>query len=201
MATPRRDGTVEQVHIFDVNRVSAECKGGWTDRVQSGVLGHSSEVPMRGRKPVPTPLKLLRGNPGKRPINGREPRPRAGAPACPPHLDAEAKAEWARVAPELEVCGVLTHLDRAALAAYCSAWSQVVTLEQKVQQFGEVLMNAAKGTAYRSPYAIALASARRQMLSFMSELGLTPAARSRIQLGGPAGDEDPAERFFRGRTG
>ena len=30
---------------------------------------------MRGRKPKPTALKLLEGNPGKRRINGTEPKP------------------------------------------------------------------------------------------------------------------------------
>lgn len=30
---------------------------------------------MRGRKPKPTHLKLLEGNPGHRPINGAEPKP------------------------------------------------------------------------------------------------------------------------------
>ena len=30
---------------------------------------------MRGRKPVPTALKKLRGNPGKRPLNDAEPKP------------------------------------------------------------------------------------------------------------------------------
>jgi hypothetical protein len=30
---------------------------------------------MRGRKPKPTALRLLEGNPGRRPIRGSEPRP------------------------------------------------------------------------------------------------------------------------------
>jgi hypothetical protein len=32
------------------------------------------EARMRGRKPVPTQVKLLRGNPGKRPLNEGEPQ-------------------------------------------------------------------------------------------------------------------------------
>lgn len=38
---------------------------------------------MRGRKPKPTHLKLLEGNPGHRPINGAEPKPNPGLPTCP----------------------------------------------------------------------------------------------------------------------
>ena len=38
---------------------------------------------MRGRKPSPTHLKLVKGNPGKRPLNVSEPEPEAVLP-CPP---------------------------------------------------------------------------------------------------------------------
>ena len=39
---------------------------------------------MRGRRPKPTRLKLLTGNPGKRPLNDDEPQPQAAIPECPP---------------------------------------------------------------------------------------------------------------------
>ncbi|HZK10243.1 MAG TPA: phage terminase small subunit P27 family, partial [Clostridia bacterium] len=34
----------------------------------------------RGRKPKPTALKVLEGNPGKRPLNKNEPQPERKAP-------------------------------------------------------------------------------------------------------------------------
>ena len=37
----------------------------------------------RGPPPEPTPLKLWKGNPGKRPVNTREPVPRRDSPQCP----------------------------------------------------------------------------------------------------------------------
>lgn len=37
----------------------------------------------RGRKPKPTELKLLEGNPAKRPLNKNEPNPEKKAPRCP----------------------------------------------------------------------------------------------------------------------
>lgn len=52
----------------------------------------------RGRKPKPTALKVLEGNPGKRQLNVVEPKPRNKAPKCPAWLDAEAKKEWRRLA-------------------------------------------------------------------------------------------------------
>ena len=44
----------------------------------------------RGRKPKPTALKVLEGNPGKRPLNENEPKPERKAPECPSWLEPEA---------------------------------------------------------------------------------------------------------------
>ena len=78
----------------------------------------------RRRKPKPTRLKLIDGNPGKRPINAREPNPMAGVPTCPAHLSPRAKAEWKRLARQMNALGIVTELDRAALAAYCQAYGR-----------------------------------------------------------------------------
>ena len=48
----------------------------------------------RGRKPKPTAIKELEGNPGKHPLNASEPKPKKKAPACPKWLEPEAKKEW-----------------------------------------------------------------------------------------------------------
>lgn len=76
---------------------------------------------MRGRRPKPTALKVLEGNPGKRPLNRREPQPLRSIPTCPAHLSPTAKGEWKRLAGQLHRLGILSQLDRAALAAYCQA--------------------------------------------------------------------------------
>lgn len=62
----------------------------------------------RGRKPKPTALKLLEGNPGKHPINEHEPIPPKSTVKCPTWLEPEAKKEWKRLAPSLEAMGALT---------------------------------------------------------------------------------------------
>jgi phage terminase small subunit len=81
---------------------------------------------MRGRKPKPTALKLIDGNPGKRPIAGREPKPPATQPTCPAHLAATAKSEWKRLAGVLNEIGLLTRIDRTVLATYCQAYGRWV---------------------------------------------------------------------------
>ena len=42
-------------------------------------------------------MKQLEGNPGKRPLNEREPTPPKGTIRCPNWLEAEAKKEWERI--------------------------------------------------------------------------------------------------------
>jgi len=48
---------------------------------------------MAGRRPKPTNLKVLHGNPGKRPLNANEPKPAAEMPSAPDHLGEVAQTE------------------------------------------------------------------------------------------------------------
>src|SRR5688572_7318876 len=82
---------------------------------------------MPGRKPQPTALKLLKGNPGKRPLNADEPQVEPAQPDPPAWITGPARAQWRRIAPQLEKARILTHVDRDSLAAYCDAlamWAQ-----------------------------------------------------------------------------
>ena len=137
---------------------------------------------MAGRKPKPTKLKLLQGNPGKRPLNDAEPQPRAGA-ICPAWLDSVAKAHWKTVAPELERVGILTKIDAAALAAYCKNYSRWVGAEEVLTADGTTYKSqTAKGTIIRVRPELKIAEeAMRQMRAFASEFGLTPSSRTRLK--------------------
>ena len=88
----------------------------------------------RGRKPKPTAVKLMDGNPGKRRINGAEPKPPRSLPDCPAHLSAEAKAEWHRLAKSLNGIGLLTQVDRATMAGYCQCYGRWVEAELKLAE-------------------------------------------------------------------
>ncbi len=70
----------------------------------------------QGRRPKPTALKLLTGNPGKRPTNPDEPTPDLGLPRPPAWLSAAAKREYSRLGRQLLAQGIMTILDRNALA-------------------------------------------------------------------------------------
>ena len=135
----------------------------------------------RGPAPKPTALKRLQGNPGKRALNVSEPRPTATMPRCPTHLQGEARAEWRRVARGLHDAGLLTQIDRAALAVYCQAWGRWVKAEAQVARHGEVVKTAA-GNVMQNPYLSIANRAMKQMREMARELGMTPSARSQIKV-------------------
>src|SRR5438045_4928772 len=94
---------------------------------------------MRGRRPKPTRIKALTGNPGKRPLNPHEPRPEPSLPECPPELSPVAQREWSRLAAELSKLGLITQLDRGALATYCGAYVMWAGAMEKIQTFGSLV--------------------------------------------------------------
>ncbi len=144
----------------------------------------------RGPAPKPTALKALAGNPGKRSLNRREPQPKPGLPRCPAQLSEEAKREWKRISKELATLGLLTRLDRAALAAYCQAWGRWLEAEERLRQHG-VIVKSPNGFPVQSPYLAVANKAMAQMSKLLVEFGLSPSSRSRIQS--PTDDPDDDE--------
>ena len=137
---------------------------------------------MRGRKPKPTTLKILDGNPGRRPANDREPQAPVEVPDCPDFLDEEARAEWFRMAKVLRDMGLLSLADRTALAAYCVVYSRWVTAERQVQRLGTIVKSPQKNFPMKSPYLTVADQSLETMRKFMVEFGLTPSSRSRIRV-------------------
>ncbi|GHC66464.1 phage terminase small subunit P27 family [Neogemmobacter tilapiae] len=134
---------------------------------------------MTGRRPQPTALRRAAGNPGKRAWNHDEPQPPNDLPECPAHLEGEAQAEWQRLASTLHQMGVLTTVDRAAMAAYCQCWGRWVEAEQKLK-VTPIMLKSPSGHVQQSPWLSIVNRQLELMGRFMTELGLTPAARSRI---------------------
>jgi P27 family predicted phage terminase small subunit len=152
---------------------------------------------MRGRKPIPSAIRAVRGNPGKRTGNEREPEFAAAIPGCPAHLDGEARAEWDRVAKELHDKGVLAQVDRAALACYCQAWGRLCEAEVKVRDMGLVL-EGEKGS-YQNPWLFVANKAMEQIKAFAAEFGMTPSSRTRVKAGRKETDS-PLARLLKRRA-
>src|SRR5690349_7620654 len=103
---------------------------------QQALARQTREPEMRGRRPKPTRLKVLTGNPGKRPLNAAELTPEPAIPDCPAELGPVARREWDRLVVELASLRLLTNLDRAALAAYCGSYALWAESMEAIQKYG-----------------------------------------------------------------
>lgn len=132
-----------------------------------------------GRKPKPTAVKVLEGNPGKRSLNRQEPKPEKKAPRCPAWLEDEAKKEWKRMARQMEQLGILTEIDMAAFAGYCQAYARWKEAEEYISEHGTV-MKALSGYCQQVPQVSIAQTYLKIMNRFCEQFGLTPSSRSRI---------------------
>ena len=140
-----------------------------------------------GRKPTPTALKLVKGNPGKRAVNKAEAVVALAEPTPPAFLCDDAKVEWGRVCSALFSAGLMTELDRAALSAYCAAYGRWAQAERAINAMaGKDGINAAlliktkEGNAIQNPLVGIANKARADVVRFAAEFGMTPSARSRV---------------------
>ena len=155
---------------------------------------------MAGRRPKPTVLKLVEGNPGKRAINKKEPKPKRVIPSCPAHMSDAGKVAWGRLSVLLDRMGVLTEADSAALERLCDCYSDILICRESLVADGWTYKTQdAQGNKLikGNPAATQLRAADAQFKSYLIEFGLTPAARSKVHAQ-PDDDKkaDPLQEFF-----
>lgn len=152
-----------------------------------------------GRPRKPTAVKIAEGNRGKRKLPENEPKPPLAAPDCPADLSPVGKAEWNNVIDKLMLLKVISKADERALHLYCKAWEEFIKMEKIIEKEGMTFQNGAGGIS-----AHPLISAREKMyrnaLRFLTEFGLTPAARSKVSVN-KTEDENHKARFFQGIPG
>ena len=153
---------------------------------------------VRGARPLPTKLKVLRGTLRNGRANPREPVLAVAIPRCPAHLGAEAKREWKRASRELAEYGLLTRIDRAALALYCEAWGRWVDAEQSLRKYG-VMIKAPSGFPMQSPYLAIANKAMEQIRALLTEFGMSPSSRARVHAIPPPVADSPLEALMRRR--
>ena len=147
---------------------------------------------MSGPPPTPTHLKLLRGNPGKRRINKREPQPEisSSVPVPPTFWSEYARKEWRRVAPQANALKLLTRLDVSLFSVYFESYSRwrsiVEALDAKADpEFHGLCFRDDDGDLRANPLVKAANDAAKDMVRLAAEFGFTPASRSRIGVDAP----------------
>lgn len=167
-----------------------------------------------GRKVVPLPLQQLRGDPRNkgRGALGAEldeaVRPAVEIPDKPQHLGREAADEWDRICPHLEQLGLVSQIDRAALAAYCTAWGEYVWAENRIAALNAAAATLTwadliagrkpdntgdRGRIWDTPSGYKQISVPMQirnraletMAKYLAEFGMSPASRGRVRASDP----------------
>lgn len=144
-----------------------------------------------GRKAKPTAQKKLE-HAQKCRINADEPKytPAAGEP--PAYLDGVACEEWRRVWPEVK--NVVTIPDQQILAGYCAAFSRWRAADEKIKEGKNLTEETSNGNIQTSPYVSQARNWMNVMVKYASELGFTPAARSKVKAG--SSDDALAKEIF-----
>jgi P27 family predicted phage terminase small subunit len=152
----------------------------------------------RGPLPKPAALRLLEGNAGKRALDlSAGINPRIEVPSVPKHLGQEARREWKRITPILAELGLISGLDRAALALYCQAAGRLAELETAFNGMVQAKVDGGMDYAaavYEASYAVTpsgyaqqsvivqlIGKHREQLNRYLMHFGLSPAARGRVQ--------------------
>jgi P27 family predicted phage terminase small subunit len=162
----------------------------------------------RGRRPLPSTIKNLRGNPGKRQINTNEPVSQPGDPTMPTGLSDAAQKKWHELLDVLRPMRVLTIADGLNLAAICYTFDVWMSANEDVKTLGvmaKVPVMGRKGTleekevigwiVKKNPAVAVANEALKTMKSYMVEVGLTPASRSKLHIEKEK-PVDPADAYF-----
>jgi P27 family predicted phage terminase small subunit len=149
---------------------------------------------MRGRKSIPTTLKILNGNPGKHALPDAEPEPEKGIGRAPSWMDDEAKRCWDRVR-ETAAPGLLTKDNWQPLVGLCVNWAAFVK-SAKALQTADI---ADDPVTYRRLSA-SVTDHFDKYMKVCVEFGFTPSSRTRVHLGKQA-KKDDLEDFLNAEQG
>lgn len=161
----------------------------------------------RGRKPLPTHLKLITGR-QRGPVNPAEAMPPPGMPDVPEHLSDAAKVEWGRVCHDLYTAGLLSKADRAILGCYCQAYADWVEAETVLAHFVKkakelndpgrgLMITTINGNVVQNPIVGVRNKARADVARYATDLGMTPSSRSRVTAKPPPDPkQNPAAKYL-----
>lgn len=174
----------------------------------------------RGPAPKPTDIRILEGNPARRPLPAKEPQYPAGLPMKPKRMSPGARKIWDQLVDEMAGAYILRSVDQRALwhlcedealieEAYAGIWKMVAAIKKeakkkKVPLSAGAVMSLLQMTSGRMAMSAIRDLSVRAVIQ-RREFGLTPSSRSRVESldgafrgGTPGAAVDPLERALCG---
>ncbi|MGJ0625550.1 phage terminase small subunit P27 family [Xenorhabdus bovienii] len=156
---------------------------------------------MSGPPKTPTHLRLVKGNPSKRPINKNEPQPEKRVPPTPKHFTKQGKYWFKRLSEQLLGIGVLTELDGKALEMLVDAYVDYRKVKEALDN-SEVTkaITTTTGDARIKPsdFLAECREGRKEIRGWLQEFGMTPASRTKVSIS-ESDKSDPFEDFLKAR--
>lgn len=134
---------------------------------------------MRGRKPTPTLLKAIAGNPGGRALRTDEPMPSGELDAPPADLTPSQQRIW-REAIENSPPGLLKQLDASLLRIWVVAFDIHREASEHVARHGLIIKSPSKGVPMQNPYLPIINRQAGIMMKAAAEMGFSPSSRGRV---------------------
>ncbi|UVL26225.1 phage terminase small subunit P27 family [Pseudomonas donghuensis] len=114
-------------------------------------------------------------------------------------MSSEGQVAWGRLTVLLDRMGVLTEADGFALERLCDCYAEILALRDLVAAQGrtyETTSTQGELVLKANPAVAMLADVDRRFKSYLVEFGLTPAARSKVQVKDDEPKEDQFAEFF-----
>ena len=151
-----------------------------------------------GRHPIPTAIKIARGNPGQRAINLDEPQPPPADCTPPDTLSDVGVEKWLELAHLLTKMGVFTLADRSAIERYCLLHEQWMIVVKHVRENGMTQITQT-GYSQLTAEGSLFKSLPGDLLKLEQQFGMTPAARSSLKVTDAAAAADPLDAYIKSR--
>jgi P27 family predicted phage terminase small subunit len=131
-----------------------------------------------GRHKKPTELKVLAGNPGKRPINIDEVKPAPVSDTCPEWLDNYSKEVWQTYVPRLEKNGLLTEVDYLNFTDLCIQAGMLRKAYEDLQKKRTLVMKTESGYQQQRPEIGIISSCIKNITSISAKFGMSASDRA-----------------------
>jgi P27 family predicted phage terminase small subunit len=148
-----------------------------------------------GRKPDPIEIRATKGNPQRRPMPQQTIRVDSALIDPPEQLTTAQKVEWKYLIANAPL-GLLRSLDKAIMVTYITAWDAHRLAAEKVNTLGLMLLSKKTKQPYMNPYLAIMNKQAAIMIKCCSELGFTPASRTKLSINESHDQTDPLEAFY-----
>lgn len=152
----------------------------------------------RPRKP--THLKIVSGTARKDRTNAQEPVAPKGAPEAPHWLSERAAEIFHGLCSTIDGMGYLSSADQGVISMLASRLEEVEIATARVEDEGRTYLTTNQNGEKMirpNPMVAQRSEAMRHAHALMSELGLTPAARSKVSAGKKT-DDNPFRALMGG---